>query len=172
MAGEIWFQNKDEINLAARGIKRGTPSGIPDLKTCKQHNPSAVASLLLLFQQMNEKMDWYTLPDKLLSAYRDESTIESRHLYADAFDIVIPSAIKQIEWVTTALDSNLFSRAGFYPHRKTIHIDQATKQWCDKFRGARFWVKYGKDRTQERSEAFDNLAAAEARVLRVHEYGQ
>jgi hypothetical protein len=162
-------------NLTKMGIVRRTKNGIPDLETCKQYQPDAVARLLILYHVNGAYMSWDHTPDSLMDAFRDKSKIESRHLYGDAFDIAILSVIRQIEWADKAVHLGLFTRVGFYPHRRIIHVDNADDEWCSRYNGTPYWVKYSKDgirkndetKDDEASEPFDNLVEAEQFALQV-----
>ena len=73
----------------------------------------------------------------ITSGYRLETGI---HGYGLALDMFVWPLSEQIRFIKTALENNLFTRAGFYPHHKVIHLDFASVAWMKRYGGRRFWV--------------------------------
>lgn len=73
----------------------------------------------------------------ITSGYRFEDGI---HGFALAIDIFVWPLQDQIRWIKKAIDDNLFTRAGFYPHHKIIHLDMASEGWMERHGGRRYWV--------------------------------
>ena len=145
-------------NLALAGIKQ---QGSPDIATIKQYRPEVMAAFFLLSKKMGEGLDALFLdqcPDIITSGYRDYSADpevkHSPHNFALALDVQVsklnaripqnqPAILDgQIKWITAAMESKLFNRAGFYPSQNTIHLDIADDDWMKKHNGAKFWVKW------------------------------
>lgn len=73
----------------------------------------------------------------ITSGYRFEAGI---HGFAMAIDVFVWPLCEQIRWIMQAIEENLFTRAGFYPHHKIIHLDFASEKWMERYGGRRFWV--------------------------------
>jgi hypothetical protein len=159
-----------EQSLLERGIKRKTPDGIPDLETCKQYAPFAVCSLGVVASKFGlDGVGSLFLPDKhpdwLTSAYRDKiaknGAKNSPHFWGCAFDVSVGSVLKQIQFVSLAIDSGLFNRGGIYKKISACHIDQCSNDWMKEFNGSKFWVMDG-----EKYHGFETLSQAAAFALK------
>jgi hypothetical protein len=145
-------------NIAAKGIKQ---NGHPDIETIKLYQPELLYAFALLMKKMGKNCDWLingTVPDIIISGYRDTlADVDVKtdvHWFAIALDIIIsfldakiPSnqeriLNEQILWISTAIGSKLFTRAGIYPQQNTIHLDIADKVWMEQYHGTPFWVKW------------------------------
>lgn len=140
------------VNLAEMGIKRQLYPE-PDIETCKQFHPESVGALIILADRYN--LPAATLfrksiaPHWLISAFRDQpadATVKnSPHYFGVAFDVMVGDIIKQIEFVSLAVETTkLFNRGGIYVGRNTCHIDQCDDAWMRKYNGTKFWVWHDK----------------------------
>ncbi|MCK4960797.1 MAG: hypothetical protein KAT00_15395 [Planctomycetes bacterium] len=136
-------------NLAAKGIKRKIGPPVADVETCKHHRPIDVGKLIVVAGAFGLETGAVfmngVVPDWLVSAYRDmpadSSVNNSPHYYACAFDVMVGSVMKQIEFVKLAVvDAGLFNRGGIYVGRNTCHIDTCDDEWMRKHNGAKFWI--------------------------------
>lgn len=139
-------------NLAANGIKRKLyPEA--DIETCQQFHPEAVGALIVVANryglQPGALFMKNTVPDWLVSAFRDRpadaSVKNSPHYFGVAFDVMVGSVLRQIQFVEMAVKTTgLFNRGGIYIGRNTCHIDQCDEAWMRKYNGAKFWVWHDK----------------------------
>lgn len=136
-------------NLALKGIKRQVGPPLADIETCKQHRPGDVGRLVTVADAYGLATGAIFMkgivPDWLVSAYRDAPNDpvvrNSPHYFAAAFDVMIGSVLKQIEFIKLAVqDMQLFNRGGIYVGRNTCHIDTCDDAWIKEYHGAKFWI--------------------------------
>lgn len=92
----------------------------------------------------------------ILSGYRSEVigwNTGSMHRYAMALDVEVRSVEKQVEVGRSALEKG-FTRVGFYPDRKFMHLDMAPDNWIKRFAKRRFWVEI--DGTKQSFDEIDH----------------
>lgn len=92
----------------------------------------------------------------VLSGYRSEiinGNAGSMHRYAMALDVEVHSAEKQVEVARAAIEHG-FTRIGFYPDRKFMHLDMAPPNWIKRFAKRRFWVEV--DGTKQSFDEIDH----------------
>lgn len=139
-------------NLADAGVKRIVGPPRADVETCKIHRPGDVGRLIVAADMFGLAPGAVfmgdAVPDWLVSAYRDRpadaSVKNSPHYFACAFDVMVGSVMRQIEFIKLAvIDTNLFNRGGIYVGRNTCHIDTCDEEWMRKYNGAKFWVWHG-----------------------------
>lgn len=146
-------------NLAQKGVKQ---QGSPDIATLKVYHPEVLFAFALLMKKMGMSCSWLlaegAIPDCIVSGYRDfnadPEVKNTPHKFAIALDVMVshldahvainrPAVLEeQIKWITTAVESGLFTRGGFYPQQNTIHLDQADEAWMQTYGGTPFWVKW------------------------------
>jgi hypothetical protein len=92
----------------------------------------------------------------VLSGYRSKiinGNAGSMHRYAMALDSEVHSVKKQIEVGRAALEYG-FTRVGFYPDGKFMHLDMAPDNWIVRFAKRRFWVEV--DSTKQSFDEIDH----------------
>lgn len=146
------------VNLAANGIKQ---NGHPDISTIMKYHPEVLTSLAILCHRRGLESGWIgtsDTPDFIVSGYRDHdpdpAVKNSPHAFGLAVDLMVspkdahvpqnrPEILDaQISWITDAIESNLFYRAGIYPEQNTIHLDLCDVSWRNAYNGTPFWVKW------------------------------
>jgi len=140
-------------NLAAKGIKRLVGPPLADIEVCKLYKPGDVGRLVVVGDEYGLATGAIfmknTVPDWLVSGYRDlpaDPTVKnSPHYFGCAFDVMVGSVMRQIQFVEMAVKTTgLFNRGGIYIGRNTCHIDQCDEAWMQKYNGAKFWVWHDK----------------------------
>jgi hypothetical protein len=148
------------INLAENGIVQ---RGNPDCDIIRDYHPEVLYKFAFVCAKMAIDASWILegnkYPDIIVSRYRDHKldvqVRHSPHNFAVALDVEVSplnakelqnrEAIldKQIEWITNAtVNTELFLRGGLYPQQNTIHLDICTPEWCEKYNGTKYWVKW------------------------------
>lgn len=149
------------INLAVMGVKRRVDSSATDLdtiwltpypvimtyqKVCEATGLDFLGSGGRMIRKPGKKPVFIQSEHSdgcVLSGYRFEiinSNVNSMHRYAMALDIEVHSVEKQVEVGRAALEGG-FTRVGFYPDRKFMHLDMAPDNWIKRFAKRRFWVE-------------------------------